>query len=68
MIKLDDTSFGVGVFQLVAQRAAVKLEKLGMTRRGPSITSLLKKQYGLKRSATYDEVLARLNQDIEAST
>lgn len=52
-------------FQLVTQRAAVKLEKLGMTRRGPSLTSMLRKQYGMKRNATHDEVIARLNTDIE---
>ncbi len=50
--------------QIVAQRGAVKLEKLGMTRRGPSITSQLKKHYGLKRSASYDDVIAQLNSDL----
>ena len=56
----------VQAFQLLAQRGAVKLEKLGMTRRGPSITSLLRKHYGLKPRATHDEVLAKLQADIDA--
>lgn len=52
-------------FRLVSQRAAVRLEKLGMKRRGPSVTSLIKKQYSLPMRCSYDTVLARLQEEID---
>lgn len=51
-------------FQLVAQRSAVRLEKLGMTRRGRSVTAMLKEKYGMKRNATHDAVIDRITKDI----
>lgn len=53
-------------FQLKAQMSAVKLEKLGMKHSGGNITPKLKKHYGLPRTATYDQVLERLQLDRDA--
>lgn len=36
--------------QMLAQRGALRLEVLGMTRRGRSVYSIVKEQYGLKGS------------------
>lgn len=49
--------------QLSAQIGAVKLEKIGMKRRGRALTPMLKEFYGMKRSSSYDEVIARLEAD-----
>ena len=43
-----DTPNGIAMFQLCARRGALKLEILGMHRRGPSAYSICKKVYGLK--------------------
>lgn len=50
--------------QLRAQISAVKLEALGMKRRGPSLTSQLKRFYGLPMRASYDAVLESLKDDL----
>lgn len=52
--------------QLTAQIGAVKMEGLGLRRRGQSVTAMLKKHYGLKRTAKREEVLERLNEEREA--
>lgn len=52
-------------FQLVVLRSAVKLEKLGMKRRGTSATAIAKARFGLKRNATHDDVIARIGAAIE---
>lgn len=52
--------------QIRAQISAVKLEKLGMKRRGRSLTVMLKEFYGLPKRSSYDDVLASLNDDLKA--
>ena len=51
-------------FQLIVQRSAIKLEKLGMKHSGGNVTPWLKKHFGLPRSATHDDVIARINQEL----
>jgi hypothetical protein len=37
-------------FQAIARRSALKLEAVGMKRRGPSVLSVIKRETGLKAS------------------
>jgi len=55
----------IRVYQLKVWRQALKLESLGMTRRGPSMTSILKKRYGLGRNESREKVLEILEKEIE---
>lgn len=50
--------------QLVAVKGAIKLEALGMIRRGRSATVMWKEHYGLKRSAKREEVIACINAEL----
>lgn len=50
--------------QLRAQISAVKMEAMGMKRRGPSLTSQLKRFYGLPMRCSYDMVLESLKDDL----
>lgn len=50
--------------QIRAQISAVKLEKLGMRRRGRSVSAMLKDFYGLPKRASYDDLLESLNDDL----
>lgn len=52
----------IDLFSLLSQRAALKLEILGMKRRGPSVASILKRQYGWKGSK--EKLLAMLETEI----
>ena len=54
----------IRAMQLRTQISAVKLEKLGMRRRGRSVSAMLKGFYGLPRRATHDDVLASLRDDL----
>ncbi len=38
------------LFRMISLHSALKLEKLGMKRRGPSALSIVKKEFGLKGS------------------
>jgi hypothetical protein len=58
-----DTPEGIAFVQLVARRGALRLETLGMKRRGRSAYSICKSEYGLKGSR--ESVLAQLNAMIE---
>lgn len=50
--------------QLVAVKGAIRMEALGMKRRGRSATVMWKEHYGLKRSAKREEVLACINKEL----
>ena len=50
-------------FRLVALRGALKLEVAGMCRRGRSVYSIVKEEFGFKGSRV--KVLAQLNDYIE---
>lgn len=54
----------IRIIQLSTQRAAVRLEAKGLRRSGPSVTSLMKKAYGLPRHASYEDVLASIDDDL----
>jgi len=45
-----DTPDGIELFRLCALRGALKLEVLGMTRRGRSVYSIVKEELGFKGS------------------
>lgn len=53
-------------YRLVTLRAAVRLESLGMKRKGKSATAISRELLGLPRSAPFPAVVAGLNQRIEA--
>ena len=54
----------IAIYRLAVLRSAVKMEVLGMTRRGRSATSIVKDELGLKRSLKSIEVLAVLDYTI----
>lgn len=65
-----DTQRQIKIFQLLTLRQAVKLECLGMKRRGKSATVIVKDMLGLRRNlksievlAVMDYALSRLNKD-----
>jgi hypothetical protein len=60
MTVLNDES-AIRIFQLVTLRSAVKLEALGMKRRGRSATAITKDLFKLKRNLKSIEVLAVLD-------
>lgn len=53
-------------FRLVTLRAAVRLESVGMKKRGRSATSISRELLGLSRSAPFPAVIEGLTQRIEA--
>ena len=63
MSTLNDEK-AIAIYRLAVLRSAVKLEVLGMTRRGRSATTIVKKELGLKRSLKSIEVLAVLDYTI----
>lgn len=58
-----DTPQGVAFYQLVARRAALKLELVGLKRRGRTAYSICKEVYRLK--GTRQRVLAQLDALVE---
>ena len=48
----------IQLFQLVQLKAMIKLEALGMTRKGRSATVVAKELFGLKKSTKREVVLA----------
>lgn len=58
-----DTPEGINYVQLVARKGALRLEMLGMRRRGRSAYSIIKSEYGLKGSR--ESVLAQMDTLIE---
>lgn len=54
-------------FRMAQLRAAVKLEKIGMKHSsGRSVTAMAKRELGMKRSATHEQVIAVLEREIAA--
>ena len=63
-----DTPDGIELFRLCALRGALKLEVLGMTRRGRSVYSMVKVEFGLKGSKKrvleqLEEVITKRKED-----
>lgn len=59
-----DTPEGIAFAQMVARRGALRLEVLGMKRRGQSAYSIIKQEYGLKgsRQAVLDQLTAMIEE------
>ena len=62
---IADTPTKIAFVRLVALRGAVKMEALGMKRRGRSATVLAKELLGLSKGARRQTVLDALNAAIE---
>lgn len=60
-----DTPEGIEHYRLCALKGAVKLEALGMKRRGQSATMIAKNELGLSRGVGRDVVLHKLEEKIE---
>ena len=58
-----DTPEQIDLFRLLSLKSALKLECLGMSRRGQSVYSIVKAEYGLKGNKK--SVLKQLEQIIE---
>jgi hypothetical protein len=62
-----DTPEDISYARLAALKASVKLEKVGMKMsRGPSRTSIARKEFGLKARAPHDEVIAAIQAKMDA--
>ncbi len=59
------TGSNIAIYQLMAWRCAIKLEKLGMRRHGRSALSIAKEHFGMPKRTTHDEVLARIQKEID---
>lgn len=59
------TGTQIARFQLVALRGAVKLEKLGMKRRGKSATMIARQMFNLPVGTSRDVLIERLTECIE---
>jgi hypothetical protein len=56
------TGKGIDVYRLTVAKHAVKLEALGIRMsRGRKWTPLMRKEFGLKRSATPEQVIAAID-------
>mgnify|MGYP003978962439 FL=1 len=60
---IADTPPQIALFRLASLRGALKLEILGMTRRGQSVYSILKQEYGFKGNKA--SILKQLEEKIE---
>ena len=58
-----DTPEAIDRFRLVALKGALKMEVLGMTRRGQSVYSIVKQEFGFKGNKA--SVLKQLEQKIK---
>ena len=61
------TGDDIAIFQLLAVKGALKLEKLGMKSRGGSIRKGWALRLGLKPGAKHDEVIAEIERRVEAA-
>lgn len=63
-MKVYDTPEQIDAFRLRALRGALKLEVLGMRRKGRSVYSIVKEEFGFKGSKV--KVLQQLEEKIES--
>lgn len=52
-------------FHLITLKSAIKLEKLGMTRRSRSAKAIAIEELGLPKHSTHDEVIAAIVKKLE---
>lgn len=59
-----DTKESIEAFRLLAIKGALKLEVIGMRRRGKSVLSIVKQEFGLKgtKEKVYDQYVALLKE------
>lgn len=55
----------INFWHLAALRGALRLEKVGLKRRGRSALSIAKKEFGLKPRASFDEAIAAVQAEID---
>lgn len=53
----------ISSFQLLVWKSGLKLEKLGMTRRGPSVKKITQAHFNMPK-ATCDQLIDRINQEL----
>jgi hypothetical protein len=51
MTIICDTPDSIQAYRLLAMRSALKLEVVGLKRRGPSMLSIVKREFGFKGNA-----------------
>lgn len=61
------TGTAIPRFQLVVWRSAIKLEQLGMARKGKSCLSIVKEHFNLLKNTPTDLVLTRIEQELSAT-
>jgi hypothetical protein len=59
------TGSNIAIYQLMVWKGAIKLEKLGMKRCGRSVLSIAKEHFGMPKRTTHDEVIARIQKEID---
>ena len=60
------TGANIGRARLCVLKAAVKLEKLGMKRRGPSAKGIVIAELGLPKRSSHDEVVRAIEELLKA--
>jgi hypothetical protein len=55
----------INFWHLAALRGALRLEKVGMKRRGRSALSVAKQEFGLKPRASHDDAIAAVQAEID---
>ena len=63
MTQVFDTPEAINAYRLCALRSALKLEILGMKKRGQSAYSIVKQEFGFKGSK--EKVLQQLNEYVD---
>lgn len=58
------TAKGIDYAQLATLKGAVKLEKLGMTRRGRSAKAIACELIGMPKRSTHDQVITALEKEM----
>lgn len=60
-----DTPEGIHYAALASEKARVKMEKVGLKGKGGSARLRVIKYFKMKRNATHDEVIARLQKEMD---
>lgn len=64
-ILVAKTPTEINFWHLCSLRGALRLESIGMTRRGASALSVAKRKFGLKRNTTAKEAMAVVQAEID---
>ena len=55
----------INFWHLCSLRGALRLQKVGLSRRGPSALTIAKREFGLKKSAKIDDAIAAVQAEID---